>query len=267
MRPHKLLAVGLVSALVVVLTGCNGSAMRSQAKPASWVKFSPSARTHWQIQLSGAFDASIAANIYDLDPYTTDQETITDLNAQGRQAICHLDVGVSDNALPDSGRLAADTLGAKDGDGGRWLDIRRWSEISPVLSDRFELCRAKGFQAIDADEAYGYARVTGFDLTSADQLTFDRKVAALGHSFGLAVGVRTTPEMAIKVEPFSDFAVVADCFDSPRCGNYFAFVQANKAVFDVETRATTAFCPRARYFGFAAISKPDDVLGTRVKDC
>lgn len=80
-----------------------------------------------------------------------------------------------------------------------------------MFRDRLDLCRAKGFQAVDADFGDGYAHPTGFRLTETDQLTFDRRVTALAHEAGLAVGIRTTALVAARLEPSVDFAVTADC--------------------------------------------------------
>jgi hypothetical protein len=249
-------AVLAALAALAVLSGC--AVARDPAGSISHIAFPPEPKTHWQIQLGGAFDASVRANVYDLDPYTTDQATVTAIIAAGHRAICHLDAGAADMTLPDAAGIPADVLGAPDGTDRRWLDIRRWDVIRPVLSARLDLCRAKGFQAVDADETYGYANPTGFDLTGADQIAFDRRVADLAHSYGLAAAVRALPEMAEQVEPFADFAVVDGCFTSPACANFFAYIDADKAVYDVETEGDgRRICTLARVYGYAAIRKSD----------
>jgi hypothetical protein len=257
--------LGLGLGLVAVLAGCTSP--REPVATTSHARFTPAAGQHWQIQLTGEFDDSVAANVYDLDPYTTDQATVTDITADGGRAICHLDAGAADMTLPDAASVPAAVLGATDGAGRRWLDIRDWDALRPVLSARLELCRVKGFQGVDADQTYGYANESGFDLTSDDQVTYDLRVADLAHSYGLAVGVRTVPSMARRIEPFVDFTVVDGCFTTPDCADYFAFIEADKAVYDVETGASAAFCTLARVYGFAAIRKPDDVLDGRVVNC
>ncbi len=259
MKPLIAVAVLWLLAGCTMTTGATG--------PVPHATFTPAAGTRWQIQLSGAFDGSVAANVYDLDPYTTPEATVAAIEARGARAICHLDAGAADMTLPDAATVPAEVLGEPDGTQRRWLDIRNWAAIRPVLAARFELCRAKGFQGVDADETYGYENPTGFDLTSADQITYDRQIADLAHEYGLAAGVRTRPAMARSIEPFVDFTVVDGCFTTPDCADYFAFVDANKAVYDVETGAGTRFCTLARVYGFAAIRKPDDDLDGRVINC
>ena len=89
-------------------------------------------------------------------------------------------------------------------------------------------------------------------MSRADQLTFDQRVAALAHQVGLKVGIRTPPARAAQAEAFTDFGVTASCFSTPDCDNFFVFVRAHKAVFDVETTSAGEFCPLARAYGIAA---------------
>jgi hypothetical protein len=266
----RLRSLSLLATVVALLTtsGCTGTfqsvaSARARVADRHWA---PRPGLRWQIQLQGAFDPDAAANVYDLDPYATSQQTVGSLNAHGRQTICHLDVGVTDPDLPDAARLDGPAAGADAGDGRRWLDIRRWDLIAPVLTDRMTLCRDKGFEAVDADEAFGADAPTGFDLTMADQLTYDKRVAALARRLGLGVTVRATPALAASVEPFTDFTVVGGCFHDADCVNYFVYIQAGKAVFDVETDAADGFCALARAYGFSAIRKRDS-LDAFVQPC
>jgi hypothetical protein len=242
----------------------SGQATRAPISNPGHNAWAPRASLRWQVQLVGSVMDNLGANVYDLDPYVTATQTIADLRAHGSQTICHLDVGVADAELPDAPRLGGRLLGAPvaAADGsvrGRWLDIRQWARIAPVLSDRLELCRAKGFQAVDADFGDGYAHATGFPLTESDQLTFDRRVAVLAHQGGLAVGVRTTAAVAASLQPSVDFAVVADCFGAGDCSSLLSYVAAGKAVFDVEASTSGDVCPLARTYGITASLLPTPI--------
>jgi|GEM_PF-3739333 len=231
--------------------------------------WAPRAGLRWQLQLTGAVMDNLGANVYDLDPYATATQTVGDLRAHGNQTMCHLDVGVADADLPDAPRLGGRLLGAPvvEPDGsvhGWWLDIRQWDRIAPVLSDRLDLCRAKGFQAVDADFGDGYAHATGFGLTEAEQLTYDRRVAALAHDAGLAVGVRTTAPVAVSLLPAVDFAIASGCFGAGSCASLLSYVAAGKAVFDVEASAPDDVCPLARTYGITVslLAAPTDVAAS-----
>lgn len=241
-----------------------GRATRAPTSTAGHSAWAPRTGLRWQVQLVGAVVDNLGANVYDLDPYATPTQTVADLRADGSRTMCHLDVGVADAGVPDAPRLGGRLLGAPvtDADSsvrGRWLDIRRWDRIAPVLSDRLELCRAKGFQAVDADFGDGYVHATGFPLTESDQLTFDRRVAALAHRGGLAVGVRTTAAVAAALQPSVDFAVVADCFGAGDCPSLLSYVAAGKAVFDVEAASSGNVCSLAQTYGITASLLPSPI--------
>ena len=51
--------------------------------------------------------------------------------------------------------------------GERWLDVRRWDVLEPILAARFDVCRQKGFDAVEPDNVDGYANESGFPLTAS----------------------------------------------------------------------------------------------------
>ena len=55
------------------------------------------------------------------------------------------------------------------------------------MTARFEMCKEKGFDAVEPDNMEGYANDTGFPLTAAEQLTYNEWVAEEVHSLGMAV--------------------------------------------------------------------------------
>jgi hypothetical protein len=117
-------------------------------------------------------------------------------------------------------------------------------------------CRDKGFDGVDPDNVNGYTNDTGFALTAADQLEFNRWVARRAHELGLAVGLKNDLEQAKQLEPSFDFAVLEECFQFAECGPARRFTAAGKAVVDVEYELPRSeFCPRARELGFAAMRK------------
>ena len=58
-----------------------------------------------------------------------------------------------------------------------------------LIRARVAGCVAKGFAGVDFDNVDGFANQTGFLLAAADQLRFNRWLAAEAHRQGLAVGV------------------------------------------------------------------------------
>ena len=215
----------------------------------------------WQWQLSGELDLTVDADVYELDAVTTPASAVGRLHASGRRVICYVSVGSYEDFRPDAGRFPAALLGRSNGwPGERWLDIRQWARLEPVLRDRFEVCRDKGFDAIEADNVDGYANDSGFPLTAADQLTFNRRVARLAHGLGLGIGLKNDLDQVAALEPDFDFAVNEECFRYGECGRLRPFTAAGKPVFNAEyDLPPDRFCPQARELEFAAMRKRPDL--------
>ncbi len=211
----------------------------------------------WQVQLTGVLDLTVPAHVYELDAFSTAAADVARLHAAGRKVICHVNAGVSEDFRPDAARFPASVQGATTGrPGERWLDIRRWDVLKPILSDRFTMCRDKGFDAVEADHVDGYLNPTGFALTSGDQLTFNRQVAALAHARRLAIALKNDLDQVTALEPDFDFAINEECFRHADCTALEPFLTAGKAVFQVEyDLPVESFCPAARAYGFASMRK------------
>src|SRR5690242_5655558 len=122
--------------------------------PAASARWQPQPTTAaWQWQLQGKIDLSIDAGVYEVDGFEVGRRTVAKLHRLGRKAICYLDVGSWESYRPDSGRFPKAVLGrAYDGyPDERWLDIRRIDLLAPILRKRFDLCRRKGFDAVEPD--------------------------------------------------------------------------------------------------------------------
>lgn len=124
------------------------------------------------------------------------------------------------------------------------------------MKGRFEICRRKGFDAVEPDNVNGYTNDTGFPLTASDQLRFNRWVARQVHRRGMSVALKNDPEQARQLVGRFDFAVVEQCFQYHECGRFSPFVEADKAVFAAEYEvAPGSYCERAKALRFSAIRK------------
>jgi hypothetical protein len=221
----------------------------------------------WQIQLTGPLDPAADADVYDLDVFATARDTVLTLRAAGKRVVCHVDVGLADSARPDYARFPPAVLGAAASSTARHVDIRDWAALAPIIGARVDLCRAKGFEAVDADATSTYLARSGFPIGRGAQVAFDKHVIALVRGVPLAVAVRTPPALVDEIAPLTDFAVTRNCFARRVCTRFFDYIDQEKAVFDVETAGpATAFCGLARAYGFAAIRK-DRALGAYTRAC
>jgi hypothetical protein len=228
----------------------------SPASAASWWR--PGVGLSWQWQLTGTLDRSVSADVYDVDGANTSASDVAALKSAGRHVICYVNVGAHENFRADAKNFPESVQGkGLDGwPGEKWLDIRRWDVLEPLLAARFKTCKDKGFDAVEPDNVDGYSNSSGFPLTPADQLTFNRHVADLAHRTGLAAGLKNDVEQASALQPAFDFAVNEECARYDECDTLKVFVAAGKPVFHVEyDGATSSFCPKSRALHFSSMKK------------
>jgi hypothetical protein len=221
-------------------------------------RWAPAANLTWQIQFSGSIDLSVSADVFDLDMVETSARTVRRLHDRGRRAVCYINAGAWENWRPDAGEYPQAVKGRPlDGwPGERWLDIRRLDVLGPILADRIELCRAKGFDGVEFDNVDGQGNRTGFDLSADDQVNFNRWLAQAAHDQGLAAGLKNALGLADRLEPDFDFAIVEQCFQYRECSLTAPFADAGKPVLDVEYSVARAqFCERAAQLGLFAMRK------------
>lgn len=238
----------------------------------SGTRWQPPPRFSWQWQLTGEFDASIAAEVYDLDLFESDARQIAALRAAGKHTICYLSAGSFEDWRPDAGQFPASVLGInyEGWPGERWLDIRRIDQLAGVLTARLDLCKHKGFDAVEPDNIDGYTNETGFALTPADQLAFNRWLAAEAHARGLSIGLKNDPDQAAELADDFDWALTEDCFVEGWCAEMLPFAQRGKPVLMAEYTDTgvelAALCAEASRLGYNAILK-DRELDAAIEIC
>lgn len=211
----------------------------------------------WQWQLSGDLDTSVDVPVYDIDGFDHSAETVAELHRAGRRVICYVSAGAWEDFRPDAREFPDELLGEGNGwPGERWLDIRRTDVLEPLMAARVEMCREKGFDAVEPDNVDGYRNVTGFPLTAADQLRYNRLIARLAHARGMSVGLKNDLDQVRELVAEFDFAVNEQCAQYDECGLLTPFVAAGKAVFHVEyDLPARRFCPEARKLGFSSMRK------------
>ena len=220
----------------------------------------------WQWQLSGAIDTTVAAQVFDIDAQTNAASVVAALHARGARVICYIDAGGWEDYRPDALAFPASLLGGVvDGwPHERWLDIRQLAVLGRIMAARMDVCRSKGFDGVEADLVDGYTAATGFPLTAADQLAYDRMLASLAHARGLAIGLKNDLDQVVALEPSFDFAVNEQCFEYSECSLLAPFLDAGKAVFHAEYNRTTAqFCPTSKALGLSSILKTVDLTAWR----
>jgi endo-alpha-1,4-polygalactosaminidase (GH114 family) len=252
--------------LFLTLTACQPAASTepfpSSTLPAAATDWwQPEQGLRWQVQYTDEIDFSVEAEVFDLDLFETTAAQIADLHARGAKAVCYLNAGAWEDWRPDREDVPAEVIGADYAGwpGERWLDIRQIDALAPILHARLDLCAAKGFDGVTPDNLDGYTNVTGFPLTAADQLAFNRWLAEEAHQRGLGIGLKNDPEQAEALMTSFDWAITESCFAEGWCDQLAPFLSAGKPVLAIEytdvAQQTDDFCPAAASLGMDAILK------------
>jgi hypothetical protein len=231
---------------------------RLQASSTAAGRWVPTPGSTWQWQLSKSVDQSVDAQVYDIDLFDNSALVVSSLHAQGRHVICYLDAGTWEGWRPDAGEFPASVLGSADPGwtNERWLDIRQLSVLEPIMQARLEMCKQKGFDGVEVDNVDGYANSTGFPLTAADQLAYNKWLASAAHALGLSIALKNDTGQVAQLEPYFDFALNEQCFQYSECNKLAPFVTAGKAVFEVEYNLEPSqFCAQANALGLMAMKK------------
>lgn len=258
-------------ALCAVLFGCGGGgastlpASGTPASPAPQVQmWKPTPFDSFQWILSSALDTSSAASVYDIDGFNSSAADVAALHRLGRHAVCYINVGAYENFRTDASSFPAQVIGnAYAGwPGENWLDIRRIDVLAPIMQSRFDMCKAKGFDAIEPDNINGSENTTGFPLSAADQITYNTWIASIAHARGMSIALKNDDTQVAQLAPLYDFAITEDCWQQRWCSQMAAFHNAGEAVFTVEytdvttpTTFTSTYCGQAKTAGFNAILK------------
>ncbi|WP_059006100.1 endo alpha-1,4 polygalactosaminidase [Streptomyces specialis] len=246
------------AAALLLTAACASGTPDSAREEARW---RPEPGTEWQWQLSGRLDLTVDVPVYDIDGFESTASDVAALHDRDVRVICYVNAGAWEDFRPDAGDFPPELLGEGNGwEGERWLDIRRIDVLRPLMAERFDMCRDKGFDAVEPDLLDGYLNETGFPLTAADQLAYNRVIAELAHERGLSVGLKNDlPQIPELVDDF-DFAVNEECAEFGECAALTPFIDAGKAVLHVEYALPPAeFCPETISLGLSSMAKHLDL--------
>jgi hypothetical protein len=202
-----------------------------------------------------AYDPSIKA--WDVDGEDASASTVAAIHAKGAGAVAYFSAGTWENWRSDQAKFPASVKGKSNGwPGEKWLDIRNIAVLEPIMHARMVAFKAKGFDAVEPDNVDGYTNSTGFPLTGAQQLTYNRMLATEAHSLGLGVVLKNDVDQVAALQPSFDWALNEQCYQYNECGGYTAFRSVGKPVWIVEYKtATSSFCPKAKAAGYDAMKK------------
>jgi hypothetical protein len=197
--------------------------------------YRPGLDVTWQWQLDGTINTAYAADIYDIDLFDTPDAVIQQLHARGAKVLCYFSAGSGELGRPDYARIPRSALG-RNLDGypdERWLDIRS-REVMAVMQGRLDLARQRGCDGVEPDNVTAFNNNTGFAITPADQLAFNRTLANDAHRRGLSVALKNDGDQAGQLVEYFDFVVNEQCHQYRECDQLKPFHDRGKPVLNAE---------------------------------
>jgi len=235
-RTPGYVAAALAAAVLLALS------LSASANASGW--WTLPQRPTWYWQLQGKINNNEPVAVYDIDGFENSAAEVATLHAQGKHVVCYIDVGTAEDFRPDYSSFPASVMGRSNGwPGEHWLDIRQLSILEPIMTKRFQMCREKGFDAVEPDNMEGASNKTGFPLTEQEQLTYNKWVADEVHSLGMAVLQKNDGEQTLEQEPYFDGALSEECNQFHECPDFYPYLSAGKPVLNAEYKlATKKFC-------------------------
>jgi hypothetical protein len=199
----------------------------------SWYK--PALNVSWQWQLTGSLNTGYDVELYDIDLFDSSVQTIAGLKAKGKKVICYFSAGSSEDWRPDYATIEDASKGSNldNWPGEKWLDIRTPNVLN-VFKARLDLAVSKGCDGVEPDNVDAYNNSSGFPLTAADQLKFNKTMADEAHKRGLSIALKNDLDQVLELEPYFDFSVNEQCQEYDECEMLMPFIKAGKPVLNAE---------------------------------
>lgn len=231
----------LVSLLVVMHALIGDTATPAAANPTEW--WQPAPGLTWQWQLDGEFaQTDQPVDAYDLDGEFADADLVQELHADGIRTICYVNVGSLESWRGDAGHFPHSVIGNvyPGWEDERFLDIRQFDILAPIMQARFAQCAASGFDAIEPDNMDTWDTNTGFGLTREDAMRYARWLAETAHAHGLAIAQKNAPDLTLDLVGTYDFAITESCAEDRWCDAMTPYLEQGKAVLAAEYTDVTS---------------------------
>jgi hypothetical protein len=187
--------------------------------------------------------------VFDIDAIINPAATVKALHRVHDKVICYIEVGAAGNYYSAAQEHIPVTYFAQlkaAGDMGRpvqgfpefYLNINKPSTVRIIKAMIRQQCAAKGFDAVEPDIDDSYTDATGFGITEAQNIRFDRELGAYAHRLGLAWGQKNgdnDPHFSAALAPTTDFLLDEECNFFDTCGIVTPpYVRAGKMVLNAE---------------------------------
>ena len=256
-------------------TGVDGSIGATDAGVSYW---KPAANTSFYWDLANAPpDNTKNVGAYDIDGWNNTAAEVTTLHGLGIKVVCYMDAGTYEPGRPDSNDFPASLRGnAVSGwPGEYWLDVRtsgpNYATLLSIMRARFQVCKDKGFDAVEPDNMDSYQNDPGFSTTAQDQLTYNEWVAQTVHGLGMAVFQKNDLAQIPTLVTYFDGILDEECNKYSECATLVPYTQALKPVWNAEYsedgETTGGFCSRDTDAGIIGALFSINLDGSEFQPC
>ncbi|GAA3673610.1 endo alpha-1,4 polygalactosaminidase [Nonomuraea antimicrobica] len=230
--------------------------------------------------------ACVRPSVFDIDLYAAEEVSgnnktlntaaVKAIHARGAKAICYIDAGSIEEFRPDyqqfvdwhkkNGNSLLGKPFSEEFPNERWANLNndkgQRDFLLKMMAARVDKCVQAGFDGVEFDVVNAHEEgksVTGWNITPATQLVYNRALADLAHAKGLSVALKNDLSQAKQLVSSFDYAVNEECFQYEECESLSVFVKAGKPVFHVEYETSPAsYCAKSKALKFNSIKKPAD---------
>lgn len=230
-------------------------------------------KVSWDWQIGAATEAEIGVpsgvDFMDVDGFTMSAATVKTWKSRGIYTVCYINAGSYQPGLPDSAdypeslKLQADP----NWPGEYFLDVtdvfKPASVLAQILGKRLDMCKAKGFDALEPDNLQNDENITSGQITRQAQLDFNGWIANLAHEKGLSVLQKNGPDQILQTT--STGVMMVDAFDGilneqcqmfSECDALREYTKRGKLALDVEyDKSLTLDCAKMAANGVIALKK------------
>lgn len=224
--------------------------------------------TTWYWQLSGTIKDHPEAKLYDIDMEATNLTQVNSLKGKGHIVICYFSAGTYEAYRSDASKFPKSAIGKKlSGWNESYVDIRD-PTVRTIMQARMDAAKAKGCQGFEPDVLDAWSNPSGFPITKQDEIDYIKWLGSEGHSRGLLVALKNSPEIIKETVDHTDFVIAEECFAWAECSSYSPFIAAGKAVLSAEyTTYSDKKCSKARALGFSLVFYNLNLDGRKYRPC
>ena len=268
----------LLSFLSFAFISCGSATNIETGQPNFW--FIPQPLTSFSIVLGDDVPDTFDAEVIDLDAFSTTKLQIDTLHKAGKKVFAYVSVGSWEPYRTDSKNFPQNIIGNiyPGWEDEKFLNIKALDTLSPLIKERFDMIKSKGFDGIEADNIDIYTHDidrkngTGFNITLADTKKYVDFLIQEAHDRNLSIGQKNAPDLTKTYGDLFDWALLEAPFHDHYAETFALYPQHHKAVFSLsyldnttQTEFLTKTCQQAKQLLFTAILKPRDLSATEIR--